>query len=209
MAIVYPITLPAVPAPRRARLFPRATVAVSESPFSRVQQAQAHPGELWGLEVEWPPMSRAQAEPLLAALLALKGRFGTFFYGDPDGRVPRGSAASNPGTPLVAGAGQTGNALVLDGAPANAAGYLKAGDYVQLGSGTNARLYKALEDASADAAGNVALTIWPALRSAPADNQPAIVSGAVGAFRLASNEVSWESDERGVYALSVSASEAL
>lgn len=209
MAILYPLTLPATPAPRRARLSPRSVVGLSESPFSGVQQAQAHPGELWGLEVEWPPLTRSEAEPLIAALLKLRGRFGTFFFGDPDGKTPRGAAAETPGTPLVNGAGQSGHALEIDGAPANTPGYLKAGDYIQLGGGANARLHKVLEDASSDSLGNVALTIWPALRSAPADDQPVIVTGAIAAFRLASGETPWETDARGLYAVALAAVEAI
>ena len=100
--------------------------------------------------------------------------------GDPIGATPRGSASSAPGTPVVNGASQTGDTLSIDGLPASATGYLKAGDYIQLGSGTGAQLYKVLDDVDSNASGEADLTIWPDLRSSPADDATVVVSNAKG-----------------------------
>lgn len=141
--------------------------------------------------------------------MRLRGRFGTFLLGDPLGATPRGSAATAPGTPLVNGADQTGDELVIDGIPTSGDDYLKAGDYIQLGSGATARLYKVLEDVAIDGSGGATLNIWPALRSSPADDATVTVSNAKGVFRLASNETDWDANQLGIYGTTFAANEAL
>lgn len=203
MAITYPISLPATPAFRSCRWTPRDVVARSTSPFDGTTQVFAWPGQWWEVEVALPPMKRDKAEPWIAAFMKLRGPFGTFLLGDPDGAAPRGTWA---GTPLVKGAGQTGDTLVVDGLSAGATA--KAGDYIQLGAGAGARLHKVLDDAAADGTGTMTLTIWPRLRASPADNGAVIVDNAKGVFRLASS-VPWESDAVPLFGISFTAAEAL
>ena len=124
------------------------------------------------------------AEPWVAFLTALDGSFGTFLMGDPHGVTPRGSASSAPGTPLVAGGSQTGQTLAIDGAPNNATGYLKEGDWISLSSGTSTRLYKVVEDANTNGSGEVTLSIWTSLRTSPGNNDVVTVSDAKGTFRM-------------------------
>jgi hypothetical protein len=154
-------------------------------------------------------MIRANADEWNAWALKLNNREGTFLMGDPAAATPRGAAKDTPGTPLVKGAGQTGNTLAIDGAPASVTGYLLAGDTIQLGSGSAARLYKVLEDADSDAGGNATLTVWPKLRSSPADNDAVTVSNAVGLWRLAANQSAWDTDEALIYGIRFQAVEAL
>lgn len=77
-------------------------------------------------------MADAVAEDWIASLLALKGRQGTFLLGDSILKAPRGTAL---GTPVVSGAGQTGDTLITSGWPVASNGLLKKGDWIQLGSG--------------------------------------------------------------------------
>jgi hypothetical protein len=63
-------------------------------------------------------------------------------------------------------------------------------DYIQLGSGSSARLYMVLSDADTNGSGQVTLDIWPNLRSAPSNNDPITVVNPEGVFRLANNP-SW------------------
>lgn len=204
MAITYPLAFPTVTVPKRISLRAVNVVAVSASPFTLRQQVVAHQGQRWEADVSLPPMRRTNAEQWVAFLLSLRGQLGTFLM-SPFPCKARGGAGTAPGTPLVNGAGQTGGTLNLDGAPASVAGYLKAGDFIQLGSGSGAKLHKVLADANSSAGGAVSVDIWPFITTAPADNSAIVVSSPSGLFRLASNSQSWDIDDAAMYGISFSA----
>lgn len=206
MATTYPLALPSHTGLRAIELRATNAVAYSRSPFTFAGQAFAHPGQMWQADVTLPPMKRADAEQWVAWLVSLRGQLGTFLMGDPIGETARGAAT---GTPLVNGADQTGGSLVIDGATNSITGWLKAGDYIQLGSGSTATLHKVLADANSDGSGNVTLDIWPHIRTAPADNATVTVSNTVGRWRLASNESSWSVNEAAIYGISFTAMEAV
>lgn len=81
--------------------------------------------------------------------------------------------------------------LYTTGWTPNTTGILKAGDWLQLGSGASARLHKNLTDASSDGSGNAVLDIWPALREDVADGAAITVRSAKGVFRLADSRPRW------------------
>ena len=83
MAIAYPIAFPAVKGPVSVLFRARSAVGLSVSPFTFGQQAYAHAGEAWEVDIAMPPMARADAEAFVSFLLALSGRRGTFLFGDP------------------------------------------------------------------------------------------------------------------------------
>ena len=146
------------------------------------------------------------AEQWITFLLKLNGMEGTFLFGDPNAKTPQGPAT---GTPLVNGASQTGNSLITDGWTVSVTGILKAGDYIQLGSGSTTRLYKVLNDADSDAGGNATFDIWPRLRVSPADNDLIITSAAKGLFALAGNIMEWDIEGAMKYGISFTAIEDL
>jgi len=115
-------------------------------------------------------------------------------------------AGSGTGT---ATACQTGATLVIDGATADTTGWLKAGDYIQLGSGSSATLHTILIDADSDGSGNVTLEIWPDLRRSPSDNSAVVVNNPKGVFRLAQNISSWSINNSSAYGISFEAVEAI
>jgi hypothetical protein len=205
--ITYPLTTPAALRFAGVRFVPRAVVAAWPSPFTLQTQVQEHQGQIWQAELSLPPMKRADAEEVISFLLKLNGRRGTFLLGDPTGAVPRGIAT---GTPLVNGAHATVvNSLVTDGWTPSQTGILKAGDYLQLGSGATSRLYKNLSDVNSDGSGNAVFDIWPGLRSAAADNAPIVVSSCKSVFRLAANTMPWDVNEALIYGISFNAVEAI
>ncbi len=206
MPISYPLSLPTTAGIMRVRLVANDVVGVSQSPFTAVQQVYRYSGQFWEADITLPPMKRADAEYWISFLLKLNGPFGTFLMGDPNGATARGVAT---GTPLVNGAGQTGNELVTDGWTTSTTGILKAGDYIQLGTGATSRLYKVLDDVNSDGSGNATLTVWPDLRSAPADNAAITVSDTKTNFRLNSAQTSWDINEATIYGLTFGAREAL
>ena len=209
MAETYPLAFPTQTGIAQVQLVASDTVSVTESPFTRSQQVVRHAGARWSATINIPPVKRSDAEYWNSFLLRLRGQFGTFLVGDPNAATPRGSASSAAGTPVVNGASQTGNNLNIDGLPASATGYLKAGDYIQLGTGATSRLYKVLEDVNSNGSGQATLNLWPDLRSSPANDATVVVSGAKGLFRLAQNDASWSISNDGFYAITFSAVEAL
>lgn len=209
MSESYPLNLPTQTGIRSVRMIARDSVGVSSSPFTFSQQVFRHQGQIWEADITLPPMKRDDAEYWASFMLRLRGQYGTFLLGDPNAATPRGSASSTPGTPVVNGASQTGDNLNVDGLPASVNGYLKAGDYIQLGSGASARLHKVLEDVNSDGSGEATLNIWPALRTSPADDATVTVSNAKGVFRLTSNENTWNISENSIYGITFGAVEAL
>lgn len=206
MAITYPLSLPTSIGIANIELTATNAVAVSRSPFTFSQQVHTYPGQMWSATVTIPPLRKEFVEPWVAFLLALRGQTGTFLLGDPNNVTPRGVAT---GTPLVKGAAQTGGTLDIDGATVSTTGWLKAGDYIQLGSAGTATLHKVLLDANSDASGNVTLDIWPYMRTAPADNAAVTVSNCKGVFRLATNTQSWSINESSAYGLQFDAMEVV
>lgn len=204
----YPLTTPNTDI-ASIRLVAKNAVAVSESPFTFSQQVYRHQGSGWEADVTLPAMKREQAEEWVSFLLRLRGQYGTFLLGDPNGGTPRGSASTNAGTPVVDGAGQTGDELNIDGLPVSVTGYLKVGDYIQLGSGATATLHKVLEDVDTDGTGSATLNLFPRVRTAPADGAVVTVVDCKGAFRLATNETSWDINTASVYGISFGAVEAI
>lgn len=208
MAITYPLTFP-TSGVANINLMARNVIGSTVSPFNLKQQIHKHAGQRWEADITLPPMKRAQAEVWISFFMKLYGSYGTFTMGDPNAATPRGTASSTAGTPVVNGASQTGGTLNIDGLPTSETGYLLAGDYIQIGTGTSAQLYKVLDDVDTNASGEAALTIWPDLRSSPGDGATVVVSSAVGLFRLGTNVTDWQINQAGFYSMTFGAVEAL
>lgn len=82
--------------------------------------------------------------------------------------VELGQPARGYGTPLVAGAGQLGTALNIDGLPANCR--IEAGKAFSILSGGRRSLHMTRARVDANSSGQAQLVFWPPLRFAPADN---------------------------------------
>lgn len=206
MTITYPITLPTTPGFTNAQITARNAAGISESPFTFRQQVYQHQGQMWEAQLSLPPMKRAQAAAWVAALVSLGGVVGTFLLGDPDAQTARGIAT---GTPLVKGASQTGLTLDTDGWTINQTGIMLAGDYIQFGSGTTQRMHMITVDADSDGSGDSSLEIWPRIRESPNNGATITVQACKAAFRLASNDYSWDTDKLKLFGVSFSAMEAL
>lgn len=205
MPISYPVNFPSIGI-RSMTIRARSVVGVAQSPFTLSQQVYKHQGQAWEAEVSLPPMKRDEAEQVASFLLKMNGQFGTFLLGDPANTAPRGVGT---GSPQVGGASQTGNSLITDGWTINTTGILKAGDWIQLGSGSNTRLYKVLDDANSNGSGSATLTIWPSLRSSPPDNAEITLISPKGQWRLSSNEIQYSIDEASIYGITFACVEAL
>jgi len=195
MAISYPLNTPTTIGIESIELRAVNAVAVSQSPFTYKQQVISHQGQIWSASVSIPSVRRDLAAEWKAMLVALKGSVGTFLLGDPDYVTPRGTVS---GTPTLSGtAGDSTVSVTMTGT-------LLAGDYIQLGTGSAARLHQVLVDQS----GSGNLEIWPDLRSTYS-SETVIYSSPKGLFRLGNSTTSWSIDNASFYGISFEAIEAL
>ena len=194
MAISFPLDLPTVKCAQTVEMREINAVAVDQSPFTFHQSVYHWGGEMWQADITLPPMDRADAEQFAAFLTALRGMYGTFLLGDPRGRSARGTATSATIT------GSSGDASVT----VSMTGTLLAGDYIQIGSGSDATLHKVKEDQS----GSGTLEIWPGLRKARS-SASATITNARGVFRLSTNDIGWTVDQLNTYGITVPAMEAI
>jgi hypothetical protein len=195
MAISYPLDTPTTVGFESIQLRAFNAVATSQSPFTYKQQVISHTGQKWEASVSIPSVLRDLAEPWAAFLTALKGQRGTFLLGDPLGATPRGTVSGT--VTLTGNAGDETVDVVMTGC-------LLAGDYIQLGGDSSAKLHKVLVDQT----GSGTLEIWPALRT---DYTSANVTytDAKGVFRLNQNVSSWQITNANSYGISFEAVEAI
>lgn len=194
MALSYPLNTPTTIGIEKIELRTVNAVAVSQSPFTYKQQVISHGGQKWEASVSIPSVHRDLASEWKAMLVGLKGQTGTFLLGDPDYATPQGTVSS---CTLTGSSGDETVTVVMTGS-------LKAGDYIQLGSGSAAKLHQVLVDQSGDGS----LEIWPALR---ADYTDATVTfnSPKGVFRLSNNVTTWSINNASTYGISFEAVEAL
>jgi len=201
----YPLTFPTVSGIQTQRFALTRTVSVSASPFTGQEQVFQHEGEIWSTQITFPPMLKDKAAVVLAFLLQLRGRRGTFKIGDQDRKTIQGVAT---GTIRVNGASQTGNQVALDGFANSTSNVFKAGDYIQIGS----YLYMVTEDVTSNGSGEANVRIEPALRQGIetiADDATVTYTNTTTIMRLDSNETGWDTDQISKYGITLSASESL
>jgi hypothetical protein len=203
----YPLTFPDI-TPRGASFRLVRSVASSQSPFTLRQQVYQNAGARFEGNLEFPPLTRAQATELQAFFDELYGQFGTFLYGDPNYLV-NGARGVASGSPLVAGGSQTGDTLDVDGLGNNITGWLLKGDYIQLGTGTSSELYRVQSDVDTNGSGEATITLHRNLTSSPSDNAAVVVDGAKGLFRMASNVVDFSVGEAQFYSTNFAFVEAV
>ena len=194
MAISYPLNTPTTIGIESIELRAVNAVATSQSPFSYKQQIISHTGQKWEASVSIPATRRDSSAEWKAMLVALKGQVGTFLLGDPDYVTPRGTVTS------CAVTGSTGDATVT----VVMTGSLLAGDYIQLGGGSAAKLHQVLVDQTGDGQ----LEIWPDLRS-DYTSEVAVTDSPKGVFRLNQNISSWSISNSSTYGISFEAVEAI
>lgn len=198
------LTLPSSPRFRSSTFRLVSPTQIFRSPLSGATQTYSLTGDRWEASFELPPMLRPQAAAWQAFLAKLGGRAGRFYGYDPDARVPRGTIA---GTPKVAGAGQTGNALDIDGVTAGRT--LLTGDYIAYDTSVGRSLHMVTADVTSNGSGEMEVAIAPAIRVSPADNADIITSEASCVMMLASDDIDWRADAMSVYGISFAAVEAV
>lgn len=194
MPLSYPLATPTTIGIESIELRAVNAVAVSQSPFTFKQQVISHGGQKWEASVNIPSVHRDKAAQWKAMLVGLKGQTGTFLLGDPDYATPQGTVSSCVAS---GSAGDDAVSVVMTGT-------LKAGDYIQLGTGASAKLHQVLLDQDGDGS----LEIWPSLRT-NYSNQSVVFNAPKGVFRLATNMTSWSINNASIYGISFEAVEAV
>lgn len=124
------------------------------SPLTKSVQTLELPGAAWTCQLSFRNLTREQMRIMAAFLVRLRGQAGRFTLHDHAHPAPLGVAT---GSPVVAGANQTGTTLVTSGWTPSTAGILLAGDYI----GVAGKLKMVVADATSDASGNATLAIEP------------------------------------------------
>ncbi len=166
MSGLFPTDLP--PSSLRIRSVQPTLVSVTHS---LQRQVRSRGGQRWQISASWSGLSRADWARLFGFAMAQRGQYGTFQFQIPQIGSARGMAT---GTPLVAGASQSGRTVTTDGWTAGVTGILKAGDLVKFAG--HAKIYMLTEDVDSNGSGQATLVIEPALMEAPADNEAIDVS---------------------------------
>ena len=169
----------------------RRVVAIAESPFTLDTQVYTHQGARWEAEVSLPPLTHAESRSVEAFIVGLKGREGTFTFGNP---LHTSTATA------TLGAQATIRAETLTTTSGGSA--VTAGTYFQLGD----YLYMATADKSSGAG---ALAFQPPLRATIASGQACDFTLPKSLWRMAANDVGWSINEASIYGFSFACVEAL
>ena len=166
-------------------------VAVAESPFTLDTQVYTHQGARWEAEVTLPPLTYAEARSVEAFIIGLKGREGTFTFGNPL-HTSTATAETSGSTAIRA------ESLTTSGGSSA----VSAGTYFQLGS----YLYMATSD---KASGAASLEFQPPLRETIATGTSIDFTLPKSLWRMATNDVSWSTNEASLQGFSFAMVEAL
>lgn len=165
--------------PNEMRLQFVSNTSFFRSPLSGVIQTEDRSGEYLGAVIEYQNMSTADKALILSLIAKLNGQQHRVSL--PFHAIDNQGAFG--GTPLVAGASQTGTSINIDGASTGITGWIKEGDVFSFGDG----LKICTADANSDGSGNVTISFSPRIRTAPADNTAVETTTPTGTFMLASN----------------------
>lgn len=203
MALSYPLDQPTSIGIAQIELRAVNAVATSQSPFTFKQQVVSHQGQRWEASVSIPSVRRDLAAPWKNMLVGLKGPTGTFLMGDPDYATPRGTLISNGDSITATATGSAGDDDVTI-TMTSGTDTLLAGDYIQLGTGSEAKLHQILSDIT----GTGQVDIWPNLRT-DYTAETVITTSPKGVFRLKENISSWSINNSSFYGISFEAVEAI
>lgn len=151
------------------------------SPITGAIQTVQRTGNRWRVTLSYENLFDSERAVMQAFLSQLTATANNFFLEDHS----YSRRADGAGTPLVAGTGQSGNQLVIDGWTSGTYAFL-AGDFFEV----NGELKMCVADATISA-GSATVDFVPELRSSPADNAAVTISNPKGIFRLTSPETTW------------------
>lgn len=183
---------------------------ITKSPFSFQSQAQSYGGAIRYASITVENLNRGQAEDWVAFLDSLNGTMGTFLFGDPMATVPMGVGGGSPTVRSINNATRD-SITVTTSLTSNTNNWLRRGDWIQIGTGLDARLYKVLNQVNitgSTGASNV-INIWPSYRRTPVVGEAVIITNPRGLFRRSSGTYSYTEDNGCKYGLSFDCEEVI
>lgn len=204
----YPLTLPTTTGIAKSSWGLQRAVGVSQSPFTGSQQVYEHDFALWKATITLPPMNRATSAEYQTFFMQLHGRKGTFLMGDPDAKAKRGNASQNSLT-IASNTAIGAFDVPVSGLTNSQSSALVKGDYIQLGTGSSAKLHMIVADANASGSGTATLQIEPSLKVAITSSTACSITNTVGVWRMDTNELNWDSNHASTYGFSFSCMESI
>lgn len=183
---------------------------ISRSPFSFQGQAQSYGGAIRYAQISVADLNREDAEDWIAFLDSLHGTLGTFLFGDPMAALPMGVGGGSPTIRTINGATRD-SISVNTTLTTNVSAWLKRGDWIQIGTAADARLYKVLNQVNitgSTGASNV-INLWPAYRRTPIIGEAVGITNPRGLFRRSSGTYGYTEDNGCKYSLSFDCEEVI
>lgn len=185
--------------------------AISQSPWTGETQIAQFDFALWEAEIKTVLLNQDDVLNWQSFLISLQGSRGTFLMGDPDRPLPRGKITSAATITVIKAASARDDSIevTFDNTISTLEPRLRAGDYIQIGTGASSRLYMLTSDViSSGGSFNATLDIQPPLKTDVALSTNIIFINCVGLFRLADDAIYWQSDVNKMSQISFSAVES-
>lgn len=159
----------------------------------------------WSIDCRFPEtLSKEQAMPILAFLMAQEGRYETFTFISPDLATPRGTVAGS--TPVVTTGSQVGKSVNTSGW-ANSTLVLKAGDVIKFAG--HSKVYMVTSDVTSGGTGLATLTLSSPLITSPGAGESIVVENVPFNVQLTSDITEYNVTGPLLYSLSISMVEVL
>ena len=170
---------------------PRTLSRASESPLNGDVQTVSRPGSRWGLSLTFFPQTWAERRRVIAFLERLNGQENRISFIDPTNPSPQGTIALS-GVTLNVAVGQFSQVLTLANCGAGAT--ILRGDWLKVGS----QAVKCVQDATADGAGVMAVSVRHMLRAAYASGTSVTTNNVSALYILA--DPNWTASYNGSHA---------
>lgn len=169
--------------PTQSRWQLKSNTGVQVSPHTGATKTISRGGERWVAELQFINLTGDEKAVMKAFYTRLLGQTHRFYLRD-HSSINRGAFG---GSPLVAGASQTGSSIDIDGLTGSVTDWIRQGDMFSV----NGELKMAVRDQDSLFDGTMSLDFEPRLRTSPADNDPIVTTNPEGIFLLEADEASW------------------
>mgnify|MGYP005615675877 FL=1 len=183
---------------------------ISRSPFTFQGQSQNYPGAIRYAQISVENLNREDAEDWVGFLDSLHGTKGTFLFGDPMAKVPMGTGGGSPTIRAINNASRD-SITVNTSLTSNVTAWLKRGDWIQIGTGLDSRLYKVLNQTNIAGSTGASglLNLWPSYRRTPVIGEAVIINNPKGLFRRSSGVFNYSEENGCKYSLSFDCEEVI
>ena len=209
MPVSYPAQVPTSGITRLSWTNATASL-ISRSPFTFQGQSQNYPGAIRYARISVENLNREDAEDWVGFLDSLHGTKGTFLFGDPMAKVPMGSGGGNPTLRATSATGRDQISIATDFTTGKT-NWLKRGDWIQIGTGLDARLYKILNQVNISGSNGFSnwVYVWPAISRNLVLGESIILDNPKGLFRRSSGVFNYSVENGCKYSLSFDCEEVI